>query len=159
MSFLINPYLAKDLSLKFYGAPHDMDWPIQCDICRSSGEYNEPSIMLLCPAMKKFCANQSICKLIIEQCPSTPSFIHNMPKDCKSWNLTISYYNDDIPDIIPLFHNVGEYGSVLETIVSGLEKNMIEKSKLEIEMQKNEQQRNTLINIRDHILHGVKLKN
>jgi hypothetical protein len=157
MSLLVNPYLATDISLIFYGAPHDMDH-ITCNVCRPLKAYNNTSIIVLCTAMKKFCYNQMVCSSILQNYEIKPKFMIDIPSGTKSWSFIITNDNDDIPDIVPIFHNVEKYGELLETVTLEQEKREIKKMQLELELAKNAEEITTCMNIKNHILYGVPFK-
>ncbi|TXG85646.1 MAG: hypothetical protein E6R13_01960 [Spirochaetes bacterium] len=145
------------MSLIFFGAPHDMDL-ITCNVCRPIKAYSKESVILLCPAMKRFCYDQQICCAIISNYDKMPDFVNKIPQGTKSWNFMVSSYNDDVPDIVPLFHKTENHAEILEKVFIGLEEKAIEKMQLEVKLEKNKEQTSVLINVRDHILRGTPLK-
>lgn len=157
---LIEPYSASHLSLIFFGAPHEMDETLNCKICRPITSYKGKGLILLCPEMKRFCSNPTICKFMIDyHNGKRPTFIHLIPADCKSWSFIISSNNDDVPDIVPVFHTVAKYDELLEQIEVGLKQSYYDKKQLEHELQETNKKIDTLKNAQNHILYGVPIKN
>ena len=160
MSYLIEPYSASNLSLLFFGAPHEMDDTLICDICRPIKSYKKNGIIVLCPKMKKFCSNPDICKFMIDYHDGKkPTFMHTIPANCRAWNFAISSNNDDVPDITPVFHTVEKYDELLEQDISTLEQLQNNKIQLEFELLEINKKIYNLKNVKDHILYGIPIKN
>jgi len=140
MLSIINPY-RKGVSLIFFGAPHDMDPPINCQICQPIETYEDGDIIQLCPEMKKFCCN-SLTELAIRP----------VPKDAKSWNIMVGLTSDDEPDIIPIFHTIPHYGELLEQTSINLKDRREEKKHLEIKIKNTEEQIKQLIEFKKRFL-------
>ena len=159
MSYLIEPYSASELSLIFFGAPHDMDDTMCCNICRPIKTYRGSGIIKLCPEMKRFCSDSTKCKFIMDyHNGQVPKFIHKVPVNCKSWSFIISSNNDDVPDISPIFHTDSRFDDILEQTVIGLEQALVERVRLEYELKENRRKTEVLKNAQDHILYGVPIK-
>ena len=155
MAYLIDPYSAKDLSLMFYSAPHDMDQ--QCHICKPIKSCKD--IIRLCPDMKKFCCDQFACRNILSHYDGKiPKFMHKIPVGTKSWNFVISTHSDDVPDIVPIFHKSEGFDMILEKTSIGLEEKRIERIQLENALKRNVMETQTLMSVKNHIIYGTPLE-
>lgn len=155
MEYIINPYNAKDISLVFYGALHEMD--NTCKICQYK-RYKHGDVVSMCPEMKSFCSNQMVCHHMImtsEMTGKPLSCVVRMPKDAKSWNIMCNATSDDELDFIPIFHKDPDHARMFQRTAQVLSEKKDEIRVLKYNLQILESHVQSLSIIKNNLLDNI----